>query len=160
MITCSREKNSDLFYASLGGLGQFGVIIRARIPLEPAQKRARWIRLFYTDVIQFMTDEEKLISTEKYRVDYLEGEVIFTTTQVSFILPGYNFSDSDQQKINQLSTQTNGPVYLLEALIYYNDTTAASMEQVINYLKLLTIIVVSSNFCWHCSRHSFFSFYI
>jgi FAD/FMN-containing dehydrogenase len=30
--------NSDLFYAALGGLGQFGIITRARIALEPAPK--------------------------------------------------------------------------------------------------------------------------
>ena len=36
MITCSPDKNSDLFFAALGGLGQFGIITRARIVLEPA----------------------------------------------------------------------------------------------------------------------------
>ncbi|KAJ4808643.1 Cytokinin oxidase/dehydrogenase [Rhynchospora pubera] len=49
-VTCSRESNPDLFYAVLGGLGQFGVITRARIALEPAQKRVRWLELFYTDI--------------------------------------------------------------------------------------------------------------
>ncbi|KAI9123151.1 hypothetical protein K1719_006040 [Acacia pycnantha] len=39
-ITCSREINSDLFYAVLGGLGQFGIITRARIALAPAPTRA------------------------------------------------------------------------------------------------------------------------
>jgi cytokinin dehydrogenase len=130
MVTCSREMNSDLFYASLGGLGQFGVITRARIFLEPAQKSARWIRLFYTDVTQFMTDQEKLISTDKYRLDLLGGSALFTAPQVSGIALSYNFSDSEQQRIAQLSTQTNGPVYFVEAVIYYNDTTVASMEQV------------------------------
>lgn len=40
-VTCSPEKNMNLFYAVLGGLGQFGIITRARIPLEPAPKRVR-----------------------------------------------------------------------------------------------------------------------
>lgn len=39
LVTCSAYKNSDLFYAVLGGLGQFGIITRARIALEPAPKR-------------------------------------------------------------------------------------------------------------------------
>lgn len=39
ILTCSAEKNSELFYAVLGGLGQFGIIVRARIALEPAPKR-------------------------------------------------------------------------------------------------------------------------
>ncbi|XP_025700346.1 uncharacterized protein [Arachis hypogaea] len=36
LITCSKQKNSELFHAVLGGLGQFGVITRATISLHPA----------------------------------------------------------------------------------------------------------------------------
>lgn len=35
---CSRSSHPDLFFAVLGGLGQFGVITRARIPLHKAPK--------------------------------------------------------------------------------------------------------------------------
>nr|GMC63556.1 cytokinin dehydrogenase 3 [Ipomoea batatas] len=38
-ITCSKHINSELFFAVLGGLGQFGVITRARIVLEKAPTR-------------------------------------------------------------------------------------------------------------------------
>lgn len=38
-VTCSPQKDSELFYAVLGGLGQFGIITRARIVLEPAKER-------------------------------------------------------------------------------------------------------------------------
>uniref|UniRef100_A0ACD5YS95 Uncharacterized protein n=1 Tax=Avena sativa TaxID=4498 RepID=A0ACD5YS95_AVESA len=44
MVTCSHEKSSDLFFAALGGLGQFGVITRARIALEKAPKRVQMNR--------------------------------------------------------------------------------------------------------------------
>jgi cytokinin dehydrogenase len=37
-VTCLPEENSDLFYDTLGGLSQFGIITRARIALEPAPK--------------------------------------------------------------------------------------------------------------------------
>lgn len=36
IVLCSETENSDLFFAVLGGLGQFGVITRARILLQPA----------------------------------------------------------------------------------------------------------------------------
>ncbi|XLT72727.1 hypothetical protein HN873_029153 [Arachis hypogaea] len=36
LITCSKQKNSELFHTVLRGLGQFGVITRARISLHPA----------------------------------------------------------------------------------------------------------------------------
>lgn len=39
IMTCSEKKNSELFHAVLGGLGQFGIITRARIALEPAPQR-------------------------------------------------------------------------------------------------------------------------
>lgn len=38
-MTCSSEVNSELFHGVLGGLGQFGIITRARIVLEAAPER-------------------------------------------------------------------------------------------------------------------------
>lgn len=39
LLICSEEKNSELFHAVLGGLGQFGIITRARIALEAAPQK-------------------------------------------------------------------------------------------------------------------------
>lgn len=39
LLTCSEKENSELFHAALGGLGQFGIITRARIALEQAPQR-------------------------------------------------------------------------------------------------------------------------
>lgn len=36
VVNCSKEENVELFYSVLGGLGQFGIITKARILLEPA----------------------------------------------------------------------------------------------------------------------------
>ncbi|PHT73559.1 hypothetical protein T459_24344 [Capsicum annuum] len=38
-VTCSKDMNSELFFAVLGGLGQFGIITRARIVLDKAPTR-------------------------------------------------------------------------------------------------------------------------
>ena len=35
-LVCSETENSELFFAALGGLGQFGIITRARVLLQPA----------------------------------------------------------------------------------------------------------------------------
>lgn len=35
-IVCSENQNSELFFSVLGGLGQFGIITRARVLLQPA----------------------------------------------------------------------------------------------------------------------------
>jgi cytokinin dehydrogenase len=68
MITCSPDKNLDLFFAALGGLGQFGVITRAQIALEPVPKRVLWVRIAYSDVVSFSSDQERLIS-KRYVMD-------------------------------------------------------------------------------------------
>lgn len=42
VVTCSEKKNSELFFSVLGGLGQFGIITRARISLEPAPQMVKF----------------------------------------------------------------------------------------------------------------------
>lgn len=78
LITCSPAENADLFYASMGGLGQFGVITRARIILEPAPQKVKWVRALYSDFEQFTRDQELLVSMDDgaATVDYLEGFVV------------------------------------------------------------------------------------
>ncbi|TYK10080.1 cytokinin dehydrogenase 4 [Cucumis melo var. makuwa] len=39
LLTCSPTNNPELFYSVLGGLGQFGIITRARIALAPTPTR-------------------------------------------------------------------------------------------------------------------------
>ncbi|PIN02502.1 Cytokinin dehydrogenase [Handroanthus impetiginosus] len=48
--TCSEEQNTDLFHAVLGGLGQFGIITKARIALEPAPRMV--LRIFNDKLLQ------------------------------------------------------------------------------------------------------------
>ncbi|XP_065008964.1 cytokinin dehydrogenase 5-like [Musa acuminata AAA Group] len=80
LITCSEEQNSELFHGVLGGLGQFGIIIRARIALETAPHGVRWIRVLYSDFAAFTRDQELLVSLHSAhwseRFDYIEGFVI------------------------------------------------------------------------------------
>lgn len=41
-LVCSETKNSELFFAALGGLGQFGIITRARVVLQQAPDMVPW----------------------------------------------------------------------------------------------------------------------
>ncbi|XP_073150569.1 cytokinin dehydrogenase 9-like [Henckelia pumila] len=79
VVICSEEQNADLFHGVLGGLGQFGIITRARIALEPAPKMVKWIRVLYSDFSTFARDQEYLISAEN-TFDYIEGLVIINKT--------------------------------------------------------------------------------
>lgn len=51
LVTCSKTNNSEAFYAVLGGLGEFGVITRARIPLAPSPTRASIIVFISLNII-------------------------------------------------------------------------------------------------------------
>ncbi|KAJ0987606.1 hypothetical protein J5N97_005962 [Dioscorea zingiberensis] len=73
-VVCSPERRSDLFYAALGGLGQFGVITRARIPLLPAPPLVRWIRVVYASFEVYAADVEWLVARpEREGFNYIEG---------------------------------------------------------------------------------------
>ena len=76
MITCSRELNSDLFFAVLGGLGQFGIITRARIALEPAPERVnpaviRFFSIFFYSLIKCSAGE--VDKTDVHRIRCLHS---------------------------------------------------------------------------------------
>ncbi|CAM0885739.1 unnamed protein product [Alopecurus aequalis] len=118
MVTCSKEKHGDLFDAVLGGLGQFGVITRARIPLVPAPARARWVRLLYTDAAALTKDQERLIDgvgALSGLMDYVEGSVLLDQGLVGSWRSSL-FSDVD---VAALAEEAGGVLYSLEGALYY-----------------------------------------
>uniref|UniRef100_A0A1D1YFU6 cytokinin dehydrogenase n=1 Tax=Anthurium amnicola TaxID=1678845 RepID=A0A1D1YFU6_9ARAE len=141
MVTCSREVNPDLFYGVLGGLGQFGVITRARIALEPAPQRVRWVRLFYTDFTAFTEDQELLISLDrggrdpgsKKGFDYVEGSVYMDRSPISNWRSSF-FLEVDSRRIASLAAQ-HGIVYCIEGSMYYGGLASApTVEQDVDLL--------------------------
>ncbi|PVH35615.1 hypothetical protein PAHAL_7G225300 [Panicum hallii] len=75
VVTCSPTRSPELFFAVLGGLGQFGIITRARIPLQVAPPKVRWVRAFYDSFESFTRDQELLVSMPEL-VDYVEGFMV------------------------------------------------------------------------------------
>ncbi|KAL6630090.1 hypothetical protein ACP70R_029855 [Stipagrostis hirtigluma subsp. patula] len=132
MMTCSRDKNSDLFFAALGGLGQFGVITRARIRLEPAPKRVRWVRLAYSDVVTFTKDQQLLISghASEAGFDYVEGQVQLNRSLTEGSKSTPFFSTVDINKLAGLASRTgSSAIYYIEGAMYYNEDDGASIDQ-------------------------------
>ncbi|CAL9112028.1 unnamed protein product [Musa acuminata var. zebrina] len=74
-VTCSPTESSELFFAALGGLGQFGIITRARILLQDAPPKVKWVRAFYDDFETFTEDQELLVAMPD-AVDYVEGFIL------------------------------------------------------------------------------------
>ncbi|PWZ32082.1 Cytokinin dehydrogenase 1 [Zea mays] len=134
MVTCSKQLNADLFDAVLGGLGQFGVITRARIAVEPAPARARWVRLVYTDFAAFSADQERLTAPRPGGggasfgpMSYVEGSVFVNQSLATDLANTGFFTDADVARIVALAGERNATtVYSIEATLNYDNATAAA----------------------------------
>ncbi|MCP3098496.1 FAD-binding protein [Myxococcus sp. K15C18031901] len=76
LVRCSRRRERPLFDAVRSGLGQFGIIVRARVRLVDVPPRARTYTARYEDLHRFMADQRRLI--EDGRFDYVEGSAVTT----------------------------------------------------------------------------------
>ncbi|KAL2464636.1 Cytokinin dehydrogenase 1 [Forsythia ovata] len=131
VVTCSEELNTDLFYGVLGGLGQFGIITRARIALEPAPRMVKWIRALYSDFSIFSNDQERLISSEK-SFDYIEGFVIINRTR---LLTSWRSSFNPKYPLQASQFSSEGRIlYCLEVAKYFNPDDSDLINQNIDTL--------------------------
>ncbi|CAB4296258.1 unnamed protein product [Prunus armeniaca] len=148
LLTCSEEKNAELFHAVLGGLGQFGIITRARIALEPAPQRVRWIRVLYSNFSAFTKDQEFLISLHgqpsTHKFDYVEGFVIVDEGLINNWRSSF-FSPSNPVKITSINSQ-GGVLYCLEITKNYHESTADTIDQEIEGLLTKLDFVPTSVF--------------
>ncbi|KAJ8772622.1 hypothetical protein K2173_027799 [Erythroxylum novogranatense] len=146
LLTCSEEQNSDLFHSVLGGLGQFGIITRARISLEPAPQRVRWIRVLYSDFSTFTMDQEYLISLHQkpsnQKFDYVEGFVIVDEGLINNWRSSF-FSARNPIKISSISA-SGGVLYCLEITKNYKELSSDTIDQEVeSLLKKLNFIPTS-----------------
>lgn len=94
VVTCSPSVRSDLFESVLGGLGQHGLIVRAKIPLAPQLPNGRVFQVVYENISDYLADLRQLASEERF--DFLEGQVI--------------------------ASPTGGWAFMLEAALWYDET--------------------------------------
>ncbi|KAL5543645.1 hypothetical protein UlMin_007429 [Ulmus minor] len=117
IVNCSKEENGDLFHGVLGGLGQFGIITRARISLEAAPAMVKWIRVLYSDFSTFTRDQERLISAER-TFDYIEGFVIINRTG---LLNNWRSSFNPQDHAQASQFKSDGKtLFCIELAKYFN----------------------------------------
>ncbi len=69
--TCSACYNTELFDAVRGGLGQFGIVVKARVKLIAVKPLARRYSAVYSDVATLLADQVALM--DEGRFDYVEG---------------------------------------------------------------------------------------
>ncbi|XP_022147588.1 cytokinin dehydrogenase 3-like [Momordica charantia] len=131
LVSCSPERNCELFHSVLGGLGQFGIIVRARIPLYPTPNRVKWFRILYSKFSDFTMDQERLISMngrkQKGALDYLEGLLLMhdgppDNWRSSFFPPSHH--STIISLVNQHSI-----IYCLEFAKYYDDRSLDTVDK-------------------------------
>ncbi|EPS70157.1 hypothetical protein M569_04602 [Genlisea aurea] len=137
VVICSGEKNADLFHGVLGGLGQFGVITRARISLEPAPQKVKWIRVLYSEFSTFTRDQERLISAaEEDTFDYIEGLVIINRTGLVNNWRSSSFDPDDPEQASQFISDGK-TLFCLEMAKNFNPDDAAEAQVVDEEIKSL-----------------------
>lgn len=65
IVTCSADRERDLFDAVRSGLGQFGVILRASYPVRPKLANVRAHHLLYLDAHRYVEDWLQLVRTPR-----------------------------------------------------------------------------------------------
>jgi cytokinin dehydrogenase len=71
LVTCSPEANSDLFWSAIAGLGQVGIIVRARLKLRRMKSMTRTYYLLYDDIHRFLEDAKQAMDSGRW--DHLES---------------------------------------------------------------------------------------
>lgn len=71
LVACSPTRHPALFHAALGGIGQFGIITRARVRLIDVPGMVRRYTALYSALVDMMADQEMLMDDGRF--DYVEG---------------------------------------------------------------------------------------
>lgn len=78
LVTCSAHHNRDLFDAARAGLGQFGIIVRARLRLVDVPSHARTYTAVYDELALMADDQRAAVASGDF--DYIEGSAFFGAT--------------------------------------------------------------------------------
>ncbi|XP_015884552.1 cytokinin dehydrogenase 7 [Ziziphus jujuba] len=122
-LICSEFENSELFFGALGGLGQFGIITRASVLLQPAPDMVRWIRLVYTEFEDFTRDAEFLVSIkESDSFDYVEGFAFINSDSPMTGRPSVPLDPNQDFDPIHLPPTASSILYCLELALHYRNT--------------------------------------
>lgn len=83
LVTCSASEESELFNLVLGGLGQCGIIVRARLPLLSAPPEVLIQQLTYESLDAYLADQRRLVHDGRY--DHLRGDAYRRDGRWTFI---------------------------------------------------------------------------
>ena len=92
--TCSKLKNPLLFAAVVGGIGEYGIIVRAKVKMQAAPPSARNYLIGYLDLDAMLNDANILTSNQRTDGVYMRilpdgnGGWIYGINAVKWFVPG------------------------------------------------------------------------
>ena len=131
LVSSSATHNKTLFDAARSGLGQFGLIVRARVRLIPAPSNARLYHAFYSSLPAFLSDLETLIddgrfdTVQGFAVPDGAGSWLFQLETTKYFSPGNEPDDAS----------------LLSGLAFNPGTQSAQDMTYFDYLNRLAPLV-------------------
>ncbi|KAG6626999.1 cytokinin dehydrogenase 7 [Carya illinoinensis] len=136
IFVCSETENSQLFFGALGGLGQFGIITRARVLLQPAPDMVRWIRVVYTEFEDFTRDAEFLVTRrEGDSFDYVEGFAFVNSDDPTNGWPSVPLDPNQAFDPTRIPQTAGSVIYCLEVAFHYrNNGHPSTVDRVVNRL--------------------------
>ncbi len=66
LVTCSSDRESELFNMVLAGIGQCGIIVRARVRLIPAPSHVALQNFIYSDLERYLTDQSRAATDGRF----------------------------------------------------------------------------------------------
>ncbi|MCU0654640.1 MAG: FAD-binding protein [Polyangiaceae bacterium] len=117
VVTCSASENRALFDATRGGLGQYGIIVRATMRVIPAPRRVTLDHLVFDDLEAFNADIERLMACPS--VDGLLAHAVGNTLELISHSTSHDFRAQGLTR----SPARGKWVYDLEVLRYHDDAT-------------------------------------
>jgi cytokinin dehydrogenase len=135
LVTCSAERNDELFHMALAGLGQCGIIVRARLRMVRAPTHVAMHTLTYDDVAVFVSDQARLAVTEG--VGPLTGRVVREPDgrPRCQLIAGSFLAETDEEKpspswLAGLRHKSAAPPTRLTYWDYLNRRTASQMAAI------------------------------
>jgi cytokinin dehydrogenase len=128
---CSPVDLSELFYAVLGGFGQFGIITRARLRLQPAPSTVRWIRVAYDKFEEYSADAERLVNrTRSEAFDYVEGFAFVNSSDPVNGWPSVEFRSGPSFDSGKVPVGSGPVLYCLEVAVHFNNQQSDKVDEV------------------------------
>ncbi len=141
---CSPKENQDLFNSCRAGLGQFGVLAKARIPLIKAPTSLRWYNALYSDLGQFLAAQLELTSTTPYRFDSVQGFAVPNSKiHLSSLIPGFSEAGTQTELKGQEDIafpEAGKWLFMLEATKSFDSRITSEETEPLEDLEGLSIL--------------------